>query len=83
MFTRIIGEMKKEGVDEVIPRQTDEDRSKLTETPVLRLTSTYVKKGMAELPKSGNHGPWRPRSYYFKDIMMAWFGDIKHGLEWV
>lgn len=83
MFCRIMNEMKKENVQVVIPRQTDDDRQFMKKSPVLRLTSTYVKAGEAALPKTGDRGPWKPRSYYFKDISQAWFGDIKAGVEWI
>jgi hypothetical protein len=34
------------------------------------------------MPKSGDRGQWAPRSYYLKDILNAWYGDIRTGLEW-
>lgn len=83
MTCRIINQMRKEGVREVVPRQSDDDRKNMLEKPVLRLTSTYVTKGAKAMPKAGDRGPWQPRSYYFRDIFNAWFGDIKTGLEWV
>ena len=76
-------QMKKEGVREVVPKLTGEDRKLIKEKPVLRLTSTYVTRSISQLPKAGDRGPWQPRSYYFQDILMAWYGDIKTGLEWV
>jgi hypothetical protein len=83
MMTRMITRMKKEGVVEVTPHQSETEKKTMQESSLLRLNSTYVQKGKSELPKSGDRGQWVPRSYYFKDIMMAWFGDIKTGTEWV
>jgi cation diffusion facilitator CzcD-associated flavoprotein CzcO len=83
MMTRMITRMKKEGVVEVTPHQSAEEKKTMQESSLLRLNSTYVQKGKSELPKSGDRGQWVPRSYYFKDILMAWFGDIKTGTEWV
>lgn len=83
MMTRIMKRMKKEGVVEVIPRRSEKEKKTMKELSILRLNSTYVKKGKSELPKSGDSGQWMPRSYYIKDIMMAWFGDIKTNMEWV
>ena len=83
MMCRIFNQMKKEKVVEVVPRLTDKEKKNMGEKPVLRLTSTYVKEGKAQLPKAGDKGQWRPRSYYFEDILMAWFGDIKTGMEWI
>ncbi|KAI6898198.1 monooxygenase [Hortaea werneckii] len=82
MICRILNQMKREGVDEVIPRRTEEEKKSMTEEPLLKLQSTYVKKAKDALPKAGSSGQWRARSYYYKDIMMAWFGDIKGGMEW-
>jgi len=83
MVTRIMNKMKKEQVTEVVPRCSQEEKKSMKQVPVLRLTSTYVKAGMDALPKAGDRGQWRPRSYYYEDILMAWFGDIKSGMEWV
>lgn len=83
MVTRIMNQMKKEGVLEVVPRCSPDEKKTMKEKPVLRLNSTYVKEGKSALPKAGDRGQWRPRSYYYEDILMAWFGDIKTGMEWV
>lgn len=83
LICRMLKQMRKEGVVEVIPRRSEYEKQHMMEEPLLRLTSTYVKKGKDVLPKAGATGQWRARSYYYKDIMMAWFGDIKTGTEWV
>lgn len=82
LICRMMNQMRKENVVEVIPRRTEEEKKYMTEEPLLKLQSTYVKKGKSALPKAGNSGQWRARSFYYKDIMMAWFGDIKTGTEW-
>merc|ERR1712157_271805 len=76
MICRILNQMKREGVDEVIPRRTEEEKRSMTEEPLLKLQSTYVKKAKDALPKAGSTGQWKARSYYYKDIMMAWYGDM-------
>jgi hypothetical protein len=55
----------------------------MKEGNLLTLNSTYVQKGGAALPKAGDRGQWVPRRSYFRDILMAWYGDIKTGAEWV
>ena len=75
--------MEKEGVVEVTPRRTEEEKASMRELPLLRLSSTYIQKARDIVPKAADRGQWRARSYYFKDILMAWFGDIKSGTEWV
>lgn len=83
MVCRILLQMQKEGVKEIVPRRSDYEKEHMEEVPLLRLTSTYVKRAKDVTPKTGSTGQWRPRSYYYKDILMAWFGDIKTGTEWV
>ena len=55
----------------------------MKEKNLLRLNSTYVTKGKSVLPKGGDRGQWQPRANYLKDILMAWYGDIKTGTTWV
>ena len=83
MVCRMLKQMDKEGVVEVVPRRTEQEKASMQETQLLRLSSTYIKKAKDILPKTGDQGQWKARSFYFKDILMAWFGDIKSGTEWV
>lgn len=83
MVCRILNQMKKEGVVEIVPRRTEEEKASMEEAPLLRLSSTYIKAARDILPKAANRGQWNARSYYFKDILMAWYGDIKSGTVWV
>lgn len=83
LATRILNQMKKEGVAEVVPRRSPQEKATLQETSLMKLTSTYVEKGKDILPKAATTGPWQPRSYYYKDIWTAWFGDIKSGMAWI
>ena len=83
LVCRMLKQMDKEGVAEVIPRLTAQEKASMKQKPLLGLTSTYIKKGGNTLPMAGDRGPWKARSYYFKDIMTAWYGNIKSGAEWV
>lgn len=83
MVCRILKQMNKEKVVEIVPRRTEKEKASMQEQPLLRLSSTYIKKAKDIVPKAGDRGQWRARSYYFKDILMAWFGDIKSGTVWV
>ncbi|KXT11933.1 hypothetical protein AC579_8575 [Pseudocercospora musae] len=82
-ITRQLNQMKKEGVVEVTPHRTENDKKYMKATNLLRLNSTYVTKGESALPKAGDRGQWIPRSNYIRDIFMAWYGDIKTGTTWV
>ena len=74
MICRMLRQMSKEGVSEIVPRRTEEEKANMQEAPLLNLSSTYVSKALGSLPKAGKTGQWRARSYYYQDIMMAWYG---------
>ncbi|OAA72390.1 Flavin monooxygenase-like protein [Cordyceps fumosorosea ARSEF 2679] len=79
---RMIRQMDREGKRALIPRRTERERETMKDVPFMRLSSTYVKSGLVNLPKSGDAKQWQPRSYYFKDITNAWWGDIRSSIEW-
>jgi len=83
MMCRMFNTMAKEGVVEVVPRRTEEDKANMKNTDLLRLNSTYVNKAKSIIPKAGDRGQWVPRSYYFKDILNAWYGDLHTSAEWI
>ncbi|KAF7589129.1 hypothetical protein BBP40_004734 [Aspergillus hancockii] len=79
---RLLHTMRQEAVSMIVPRLTTEEKQKMRETPLLYLSSTYVQKGQSVLPRVGDHPQWCRRSYYWKDILGAWWGDIRTGMEW-
>lgn len=83
LVTRMINQMKKEGVVEVIPQRSEKELKSMKQHNLLKLNSTYVTKGKNTLPMAGDMGQWVPRSNYIRDIFMAWYGDIKTGTVWV
>ena len=83
MVCRILKRMRKEGVVEVTPRRSEKEKKYQKDRPLLNLSSSYIEKARDVVPKAADRGQWQARSYYFKDILMAWFGDIKSGTEWV
>jgi len=74
LMCRMLKQMSKEGVVEVVPRRSEEEKLNMKEEPFLKLTSTYIRRAKDVLPKTGATGQWRARSYYMKDMWMAWFG---------
>ncbi|KAE8358445.1 hypothetical protein BDV27DRAFT_169422 [Aspergillus caelatus] len=79
---RILKQMREEGLSIVSPRCSDEEQSEMKELPFLNLNATYVRMGGSAFPKVGDRPQWEPRSYYWKDLIRAWWGDIQTGLEW-
>ncbi|KAM3564804.1 hypothetical protein MY1884_000567 [Beauveria asiatica] len=79
---RMMRQLDREGKQALIPTRTAEEKATMQDVPFMRLTSTYVKSGLGNLPKAGDAKQWLPRSYYFKDVMNAWWGDIRSSIEW-
>lgn len=80
---RLLKQMKKEGCAMIVPRQSEDEKENMKDLPFLYLTSTYVERGSTALPRAGDRRHWRPRSYYWKDLVTARWGNIKTGMEWV
>ncbi|KAJ3478610.1 hypothetical protein NLG97_g8532 [Lecanicillium saksenae] len=78
----MIKQADREGKHALVPTRTEKEKRTMKELPFLRLKSTYVKSGLGDLPKTGDSKQWQPRSYYFKDVMNAWWGDIRSSIEW-
>lgn len=83
LLCRMFKQMQKQKAVEIVPRRSEREKRDMQETKLLKLSSTYITKAKDVVPKTGDMGPWKARSYYFKDILIAWFGDIQKGLEWV
>ncbi|HEV8190968.1 MAG TPA: FAD-containing monooxygenase EthA, partial [Ktedonobacterales bacterium] len=43
------------------------------------LTSGYVERARASLPRQGSHRPWRTCNNYFRDLMIMRFNEIDDG----
>jgi cation diffusion facilitator CzcD-associated flavoprotein CzcO len=80
---RLLTGMRKQDVSVIVPRMMDEQRDALTERPFLALKATYVKEGGNAFPKTASTAPWQPRSYFWRDLAIARWSDIKTGLEWL
>jgi len=82
MVTRLLNNMKKQGVTSFVPRKETEDEKDINGKPMLDLTSTYIQAGLGELPKSSAaKGQWKARSWYFRDMWEAKMGDVTTGLQ--
>jgi cation diffusion facilitator CzcD-associated flavoprotein CzcO len=82
LVSRMLSRMTGQGFSAITPRLSDEEKAAMTELPFMSLSSTYVEKAKGLFPKVGTSPQWRPRSYYWKDLSNAWWGDIDDGIEW-
>lgn len=80
---RILKRMETKGVSMVVPRLSPKDKQTMTELPFMRLSSTYIRLGQSVFPRVSDRGQWQRRSYYWKDLFMARWGDIKSGIDWI
>lgn len=80
---RLLEEMRKARISAIVPYLTPEERYRLEERPFLSLKATYVMKSGDNLPKAASQSPWQPRSYFWRDLAISRWGDIRNGLEWI
>jgi cation diffusion facilitator CzcD-associated flavoprotein CzcO len=80
LVCRMIKRMMERGYEVATPKV--DPGWDMKETPMLRLTSTYVQRAKDAIPKAGDRAQWRGRTTYFRDIWEAWFGDLRSGMEY-
>ncbi len=51
-----------------------------TATPALDLTSGYIQRAVAKLPKQGDKAPWRVYQNYARDVRLLRFGPVDDGV---
>lgn len=83
LASHLLKRMKKRGGSVIVPRMMLKERKVLEERPFLALTATYVKKGGNSFPKAASTGPGQPRSYFWRDLVIARWGDVMKGMEWL
>lgn len=79
LVCRLLKHMQKTGMAIATPRV----RGKMSEEPVLNLSSTYIEKAKGAIPKAGGNAPWRARKSYFGDMWAAKYGPLTTDLEFV
>ncbi len=75
---RLLRRMRRRGAVRVVPRPSADG---MEAQPFLPLTSGYVTRATALLPKQGPAAPWRIRQNYVLDLIDATFGDRGQCLE--
>ncbi|OAL24828.1 hypothetical protein AYO22_05617 [Fonsecaea multimorphosa] len=79
---RLLRKMQKDKFSMIVPRYESNEKTRLREEGFMKLNSTYVQEGNADMPRFAAQSVWRRRSYYWRDIFSARWGSIKTGLEW-
>ncbi|MFE7799645.1 flavin-containing monooxygenase [Nocardia sp. NPDC057440] len=78
-FCRLLNHMQTKGFDKVVAVAEDGDRS---EDSLMggALTSGYIQRGDAVMPRQGTRGPWKVINNYFRDRVMLRKGPIEDGV---
>jgi hypothetical protein len=78
-FCRLLNHMKSRGYSSVVAVPQDGDRS---EHSVMggALTSGYIQRGDAVMPRQGTRGPWQVVNNYFRDRKLLRKGTIEDGI---
>lgn len=79
---RMLKKLKQDGATMVMPRMEDEERLHTKRVPFLDLKSTYVQQAQNVLPGVGDRSVWQRRSYYWRDLAVAVYGNLKKGTVW-
>ncbi len=75
---RLLRRMRRHGAARVVARPAAAD---MKPEPFLPLSSGYVTRALAALPKQGPAAPWKIRQNYVLDLLDATFGDRGQCLE--
>jgi monooxygenase len=71
---RLLQHMTERGIARVVPRRSDGD---MTDIPLVDLTSNYIKRASARLPKQGSRHPFKVYQSYLADLIAMRFGRIE------
>ncbi|MCK9249643.1 MAG: NAD(P)/FAD-dependent oxidoreductase [Solirubrobacteraceae bacterium] len=74
---RLLQHMDRHGHRICVPRNDD---PRVVPTPLLDFDAGYVRRALAELPKSGSRAPWRLRMNYALDVVALRHGKVDDGV---
>jgi cation diffusion facilitator CzcD-associated flavoprotein CzcO len=77
---RLLKRMDREGTSVVVP-DLDSGGGPGAAQPLLDLSSGYVTRACAQLPKQGSRGRWKFRQNYIIDVVASTFGRVGKGLD--
>ncbi|WP_373876026.1 flavin-containing monooxygenase, partial [Methylobacterium soli] len=73
---RLLNHMQEQGYSWCVPRRRD---PAVLEEPAVTLTSGYIQRALASLPKQGSKRPWRLHKNYLLDLVALRFGSLADG----
>jgi monooxygenase len=76
---RLLNYLDRHRIDVATPALPDDERARTSSAPLLNLTSGYVRRAAALLPRQGTRWPWRMSSNYLTDLPAMRLGRIDDG----
>jgi cation diffusion facilitator CzcD-associated flavoprotein CzcO len=73
---RLLGEMERRGYRACTPERSDDEARG---EPLIDLSSTYVTRALADLPRQGDKAPFRLRQNYLLDLLAFRYGALHDG----
>ncbi|MEO0324774.1 MAG: NAD(P)/FAD-dependent oxidoreductase [Myxococcota bacterium] len=73
--TRLLNHMAKHGHEVAVAAREEG----LEDVPLLDLSSGYVRRALAELPKQGSVDPWHIHQNYLKDLLTLRYSKVEDG----
>lgn len=78
---RLLRYMERKGHTVAMPTLSGQlDRDSMTTAPIVDLSSGYIQRALAELPRQGDRMPWRNHDNYLKDRLAIRFGRLNDGV---
>jgi hypothetical protein len=77
LVCKVLNHMRERGYATVVPRPDPTVR----ERPLLDLSSGYITRALADLPRQGDRGVWRVRQNYPVDSVLTLRRDLEKSLE--
>ncbi|MBW6525482.1 NAD(P)/FAD-dependent oxidoreductase [Sphingomonas sp. RHCKR7] len=75
---RVLRAMRRRGASSATPRVRP---GSVTEVPFADLSSGYIRRALASLPRQGHRRPWRLRQNYLLDLLALRFGSVAEEIE--
>jgi monooxygenase len=77
---RLLNYMARHRFDTATPHLPESESEKVSQGPLMDLTSGYVQRAAAMLPRQGARRPWRMRNNYLTDLPVMRMGRIDDGV---
>jgi len=71
---RLLNHMKREGMRQCVPRNTD---AAMSTEPWIDFSSGYIQRALHMFPRQGSRKPWKLHQNYARDLLSLRFGSVR------